>query len=193
MHQKMSTLVVIIFCLTAWSETGILKGVVLAGKTKSPVPDAIVALRQKGLLDTTNDKGVFQFSFTVNVLQNGLKNGVLQQPHYFPGRGVVFANSTTGDVKIDIFSLSGKVVATLHNSQLAAGVNTIPVNSCPAGTYLRRIQTPSRELIFQFCIYENGNHSGRLNRYDSVNNMNANQTSITAAVAGIDTIITPLL
>jgi hypothetical protein len=190
MQIKVGMAVVVSFCLTVFSETGLLKGVVKDGTTRSPLANAIVKLSPKGLVDTTDTKGNFQFSFAVSVLQKGPSGVSLTQPRYVRGKGIVFVNTTKGIVRADIFDLSGKAVATLNNSVLDQGIWFAPVSGLAAAMYLCRIKTTIEMNTFRFIISETGHQSGIRHKIEAVNSSKDHYLSKAASATIIDTVIT---
>ena len=154
-------LIISLFLTAAFAATGTLKGVVKDNTTQNPVANALVRLVEKGLTDTTDANGNFLFtSFPVPVLQKGLTNASLAQPRYIPGKGIIFVNKNNGYVKVDIFNLSGKVVAALNNSILEQGVWSMPLKNCAQGLYLCRIKSADGMNAFRFMVNETGHQSG---------------------------------
>ena len=115
--------VVSLFLTTFSATTGTLKGVVKDKSTDQPIANAIVRLIGKGLTDTTDANGNFLFSsFIVPIIAKCPSNNSLIQPHYIPGKGIIFVNKNKGYIRVDIFNLSGKEVAVLNNSVLEQGI-----------------------------------------------------------------------
>jgi len=107
MRKQYCTVFIVSLYLTVVSAaTGTLKGVVKDNATQKPLASAIVRLVEKGLIDTTDASGNFLFtSFTVPVLPAGSINASMVQPHYVPGKGIIFVNKNNGNTRV-IFSTS---------------------------------------------------------------------------------------
>jgi len=158
--QRFMTLVAVL-CLTSFSSTGTLKGIVKDLNTSKPIANALVRLVEKGLIDTTDGNGNFQFSsFQVSILPNGVLKNSRVQPHYIPGRGIIFANKNQRNIKAEIFSLSGKVAAVLNNSVLEQGIWSMPLGNLAKGMYIGKIKSPDELNTFRFMVNESGNQRG---------------------------------
>ncbi|MFO7626813.1 MAG: C25 family cysteine peptidase [Candidatus Fermentibacteraceae bacterium] len=78
----------------------------------------------------------------------GVMRFSITQPRPNPASGMVWFPVSTPDggvLEITVFDTAGRVVAVVHNGELAAGSHTLSWNteSVPQGVYLVRISTPS--------------------------------------------------
>ncbi len=187
-----SCMVVVAFYLTALSAaTGTLKGVVKDLSNDKPIASAIVRLMGKGLIDTTDNNGNFLFSsFAVSTLPKGPSNGSPLRPRYIPGKGIIFVNENRGHVKVDIFNLSGKVVAALNNSVLEQGIWSMPPGNLANGMYVCKIKSSDEMNTFRFMMNETGHPRGMPNKVGDINGFNGMYLSKKTSSTRIDTLIT---
>ena len=183
---------VVSLCLTTvFAATGTLKGVVKDNTTQNPVANALVRLVEKGLADTTDANGNFIFtSFTVPVLPASLIRASLAQSHYVPGKGIIFVNKNKGYIRVDVFNLSGKVVATLNNSVLEQGIWSMPLNAISKGMYLCRIKSDNEINAFRFMMSETGRQPGASFKMADLSGHYGMYSSMNKALAaGVDSLV----
>jgi hypothetical protein len=56
------------------------------------------------------------------------------------GGSIMLATSTSGNVAVDVFAMTGKHVATLFNGNLAAGTHAFSLADMPKGQYIVRVK-----------------------------------------------------
>lgn len=56
------------------------------------------------------------------------------------GGSIMLATSTSGNVAVDVFAMTGKLVATLFNGNLAAGTHAFSLADMPKGQYIVRVK-----------------------------------------------------
>jgi beta-galactosidase len=186
--QYYMVLVVSLYLTAVSAATGTLKGVVKDNATQKPLASAIVRLVEKGLIDTTDAGGNFLFtSFTVPVIPAGPLNASMVQPHYVPGKGIIFVNKNNGYIRVDIFNLSGKVVATLNNSVLERGIWAAPLGAFAQGMYLCRIKSTDGTQAFRFMTSENGHQRGTPVKMGDIYNGYLSKNK--ASTPGVDSLV----
>jgi beta-galactosidase len=184
---------VVTLCLSSFAAaTGTLKGVIKDLSNDKPIANAIVRLIGKALIDTTDNNGNFQFSsFPVSILPKGASSGPLTRPGYIPGKGIIFVNKNQGHIKVDIFNLSGKVVALLNNSVLQKGIWSMPLGNLANGLYVCKIKSTDEIATFRFIVNETGHRRGMPAKIGDAGSFRGDDLSKKAASAtGIDTLIT---
>jgi beta-galactosidase len=184
-----SIIVVSLFIITgSYAATGTLKGVVKDLTTNKPIASAIVRLIEKGLIDTTDAGGNFVFtSFPVPVLPGSVAINSVRAPHYVSGKGIVFVNKQNGNVRVDIFDLSGKIIATLNNSVLDQGIWSAPLAHRAQGTYVCRIKSAEGTHSFRFMANETPRGRGELVKTADLDNAYLSKNK--ASGAGVDSLV----
>lgn len=188
MSSKAFFVSIVFLFLLSFSTNGALKGIVMDKSTDVPVEGAIVKIKNKGVSDTTDTEGKFEFVLSVSVNPNRLSNSFHLKPSYNPSKGIIFANKAKGNVRVDVFSLNGRLVSTLVNSVLEQGIWSWPINNMPKGTYLARIKSSGETNSFIFTLLESNFRSGIAQKM--VCSINYYNPSNTIAAVSIDTIIT---
>jgi hypothetical protein len=154
--QHASMLLAAGFICTAFGQTINLTGTIKDSSTQKGIGGALVSLIGLSLSTTTDTKGVYSLtSSSVRSVKN--QNPLNQSPIF--RSNILFFGVPENDqrVRLEIYDLSGRCIASLLNEKLSRGLYRInPFASTQAGTvYLVKLQTGDQTAILKILYVHN--------------------------------------
>jgi formylglycine-generating enzyme required for sulfatase activity len=145
-----------IIALTAVATIGMsqirIDGVVKDSTTGAPLPQAVIYLEKKKLLDTTDSDGKFAISDGSGISTNPQIGGNLFSLKIGPGNRLEMQSATTQRVHVSIVDIRGKSVATALDRVIGPGVFCVVPPGFSAGYYLYSVTASGKRFCKPFIV-----------------------------------------
>jgi hypothetical protein len=177
------------FAFSVFSQDINLSGTVKDSATQAGISGAIVKLKVARLTDTTNASGTYSFVRTAVRFPASYENQLVGAPHFNQNR-LFFGVANNGEqVKIDIYNLLGRNVASYMDAKLGRGNYQVSVfgPSLADQLYFVKVRVGSKATMLKMpLIGRQSSSSGQMIKKISGSSLDI---SVSKAAAALDTLI----
>jgi hypothetical protein len=177
------------FAFSVFAQDINLSGTVKDSATQAGISGAIVKLKVARLTDTTNASGTYSFVRTAVRFPASYENQLVGAPHFNQNR-LFFGVANNGEqVKIDIYNLLGRNVASYMDAKLGRGNYQVSVfgPSLADQLYFVKVRVGSKATMLKMpLIGRQSSSSGQMIKKISGSSLDI---SVSKAAAALDTLI----
>jgi hypothetical protein len=177
------------FAFSVFAQDINLSGTVKDSATQAGISGAIVKLKVARLTDTTNASGAYSFVRTAVRFPASYENQLVGAPHFNQNR-LFFGVANNGEqVKIDIYNLLGRNVASYMDAKLGRGNYQVSVfgPSLADQLYFVKVRVGSKATMLKMpLIGRQSSSSGQMIKKISGSSLDI---SVSKAAAALDTLI----